>query len=203
MKQDILKYFYKNPDAFYEWKGQMLSHSVHGKSWVRYNKAKEQHSMKHVPDSRIIELINTFLEGLEINIVNEPIMISEGNGIADDAINSHFELKGRTDILWLKFSIDEYVGVVAKSTTKNNDINFDIPLDKESYHLKDEKGKPIYNASGILLHQLGTSWDTTKVMIFPLVNNHTGYDASEIENALGNYLADNGVPILDFYSHTY
>lgn len=59
-----------------------------------------------------------------------------------------------------------------------------------------------YNSSGILVHQLNKEWDDSFVLVFPLVDIPSCYKG-DIERAIGNYLIDNEVPIIDFFSHNY
>lgn len=108
----------------------------------------------------------------------------------------------------MKFTTNKYLGGVAKS----NDINFDIPLNVSDYdkkewrynsYLKRQELVWKHNSSGILAHQLGQEWDTSFVLVFPLSNIPDGYDRGDIETAIGNYLINKGVPIIDFYSHNY
>ena len=48
-------------------------------------------------------------------------------------------------------------------------------------------------------------WDEGTVLVFPLINlkKLKDLDRSDIESGIGNYLIDNDVPILDYYSHNY
>lgn len=101
-----------------------------------------------------------------------------------DVIKDTFNLKWANDIVWLKFTEDGYLGVVADSF----DINF-------SYN----------NTSGTLIrvNEKGKKWNETVVVIFPvtrdlLKNNITRKD---IETGIGNFLEDKGVPIIDYFSH--
>jgi predicted lipase len=83
----------------------------------------------------------------------------------------------------LKFTTDGYLGVVAGSF----DINF-------SYE----------KTAGRLVNSVGKVWDETFVLIFPLTKDIlNGRKKTDIETAVGNYLIDKGVPIIDFYSHNY
>ena len=42
MNKILEKYLYRVPEAYYEYNGKQYMQSVHGKSYIRYNKAKEQ-----------------------------------------------------------------------------------------------------------------------------------------------------------------
>jgi hypothetical protein len=50
---------------------------------------------------------------------------------------------------------------------------------------------------------LGKAWDTSFVLLFPLANIPAEFERGDLERAIGNYLIDNNVPIIDFYSHNY
>jgi hypothetical protein len=86
---------------------------------------------------------------------------------------------------------------------KVSEINFDIPKNEADYDEKCSKNKWKYNTAGILVHQLNKSWNDTFVLIFPLANIPDKYKRGDIERAVGNYLIDKKVPIIDFYSHNY
>lgn len=74
-------------------------------------------------------------------------------------LKKEFELDDEKYIVWIKFTEDGFVGVIAVS----NDINFDIPTNESVYDNKvwkyDEYTKKNelvwkYNLSGILVHKL-------------------------------------------------
>lgn len=95
-----------------------------------------------------------------------------------------------------------FLGVVAIS----NDVNFDIPAssdeyDDKQYNAKEERYDWRFNSAGILVHALGKEWDKSFVLIFPLANIPSEYTRHDIEKAVGNYLIEMDVPILDYYSH--
>lgn len=94
----------------------------------------------------------------------------------------------------------------------SNDINFDISPNESVYDNKvwkyDEYTKNNelvlkYNSSGILVHKLKKEWDESFVLVFPLrkLKESCGYSRHNIEMAIGNYLIEQNVPIIDFYSH--
>ena len=100
-----------------------------------------------------------------------------------DVIQEQFDLKVPQDILWLKFTEDGYLGVVADSF----DINFKYD-----------------NSSGKLIRVIDKTqkWDTSFVVIFPLTKDLlTNKSRKEIETAVGNYLLEKGVAIIDYFSH--
>ena len=85
-----------------------------------------------------------------------------------------------SDIVWMRFTTDGYLGVVASS----NDINFD------------------YNTnSGKLIKSVNKEWDKNRIIIVPLPNIKGRNERVMIEKMIGNYLSDNKVPIIDLYSH--
>jgi hypothetical protein len=133
--------------------------------------------------------------GIEMNVWE----IEKVSEINYDKIQKDYNLSDKRDIIWMKFTKDGYLGVVAVS----NDINFDIPKEKKDYNEKRSKNKWKYNTAGILVHQLNKSWDDTFVLVFPLANIPDKYKRGDIERAVGNYLIDKNVPIIDFYSHNY
>lgn len=100
-----------------------------------------------------------------------------------DKIKEKFDLRYPSDIIWMKFTDEGHLGVVAKSF----DINFGDS-----------------NSSGKLLKEVGEKWDDSFVFIFPLTKDILSvYKKDDIERAIGNYLISKGVPIIDFYSHNY
>lgn len=108
-------------------------------------------------------------------------------------ICNKYNLNNEKHIIWMKFTKDNILGVVARS----NDINFQIPKN-------DNDDLAHYNTSGIILYKLGQrqQWDESFVLIFPIPQAGNG-EMNDIECAIGQYLIENGIPILDFYSHTY
>lgn len=123
-------------------------------------------------------------------------------------LKKDFELDDEKDVVWIKLTEDGFVGVVAVS----NDINFDIPPNDSVYDNKVwkyngyTKKKELvweYNSSGILIHKLNKKWDESKVLVFPLkkLRESYGYSRHYIEMAIGNYLIEQNVPIIDYYSH--
>lgn len=181
--------------------------SVHYGFTDRLDKAAEQASLSPVDVSVIISYVNEFLMQLGMDGVKDPIMY-QPEEIDYSEIKNDYMLRDERDIIWMKFTKDGYLGVVAAS----NDINFKIPSDASDYnnwHIeynqfkhKDEQVWD-YNTAGILVHQLGKEWDRSFVLVFPLTNIPDGYVRGDIERAIGNFLTDKGVPILDFYSHRY
>lgn len=179
--------------------------SVHSSDF-RFKKAEEQSKLTPLPLDVVINHINNFLMGIDIEKVSTPkIAVSEINY---NIIKNTYDLNDERDIVWVKFTKDGYIGVVAVS----NDINFDIPMSKEKYNKKiqvynnwskqyEEKWQ--HNTSGIIVHYLKKSWEDSFVLLFPLKNIPKDLPRGDIERGIGNYLIDKEIPILDFYSHNY
>ncbi len=181
--------------------------SVHFGNRYRLDKAIEQASFSPVDVNVITTYVNDFFRFIGMNTVAEPVIYNPLQ-IDYEKIKRDYVLDELGDIVWMKFTKDRYLGVVATS----NDINFDIPNNTAEYDtkewrynsfLKQKKWVWKHTTSGILVHQLGKVWDTSFVLVFPLSNIPNGYTRGNIERAIGNYLIDKGVPIIDFYSHNY
>ncbi len=172
--------------------------SVHY-SEVRLKKSEEQSKLEVVGTEKIIDYVNEFLRELKIEEVNNAKVSFEGKiNINYKKIKKDYSLENEKDIIWMKFTKDGFLGVVASS----NDVNFNIPKSKDDYNIK-EKGSWKYATSGIIIHNLGKSWDESFVLVFPLKNIPEGLKRGDVETGIGNYLIEKGVPILDFYSHNY
>ncbi|MCL2224063.1 MAG: hypothetical protein FWB96_03735 [Defluviitaleaceae bacterium] len=114
-------------------------------------------------------------------------------------------LENQHNIIWMKFTKDGFLGVVAVS----NDINFCIPP-SATFYAETRNGKPKnknnrwkYNTSGIIVHHLKKEWNEDFILVFPLKNFPIKFKRGDIERGIGNYLIDKGVPILDYYSHMF
>lgn len=204
---NIEKYFKEDGNAFYNKDGKKWKHSVHGKSYTRINKAKEQVELPVVDKKIIINYTKEFLSEIGITLP-ENYNVQQIPNINYSELKEQMGLKDEKDIIWMKFTTDGHLGVVAVS----NDINFDIPSSCEDYDKKKNvyndykrtyEEEWIYNSSGILLHKLGKEWDTSFVLVFPLSNIPQQYNRGDIERAIGNFLIDKKVPIIDYYSHNY
>lgn len=181
--------------------------SVHSSSTFRIDKARQQAARPCVEVKKIIALTAELLNSAGIKTTDSPIL-KNPEKVDYNKIKQDYALTDERDLVWLKFTADGYLGVVAAS----NDINFDIPESQADYNLKKtvldpytglEKSVWAHNTSGIIVHTLGKKWDTSFVLLFPLPNMPKGLDRSKAERAVGNYLIAKGVPILDFYSHNY
>lgn len=205
MISNVKKYFWEDPDSSYCIDGKKYWQSVHGKSYFRYEKALKESEKNVVPIETIITYVNELLEAVGIPSVNNPIMNPE---VDYQSLKKKFELDDERDIIWIKFTKDGFIGVVATS----NDINFNIPPCNSAYdekvrkyneYLKKDECVWKYNSSGILLHKLGMEWDESFILVFPLkkLKENCKYTRHAIEMAIGNYLIEQNVPIIDYYSH--
>jgi len=100
-----------------------------------------------------------------------------------DIIKNVFNLKYPSDVVWMKFTEDGYLGVVADSF----DINFRYE-----------------NSSGTLIrvNDKEKKWNESCVVIFPITEDLLMYKTrKEIETGVGNYLESKGVPVIDYFSH--
>lgn len=200
MLDNIGKYFeiYKGTPLFGREK------SVHyNKKNPRTEKAGEQATLKPVSVEVICSHVNDLLKSIGMKIIESPI-VKQPCEIDYEKIHAEYGTTGKTDIVWMKFTKDQYLGVVASG----NDVNFDMPSSELQYNEEEWNSKRYgyiwkYTTSGILIHQLGKEWDTSFVLVFPLVDIPSGKNRFDIERAIGNYLIAKGVPILDFYSHNY
>lgn len=126
--------------------------SVHNSDY-RLNKAKEQVTKDPVDVDDIIDHVNHFLERIGIDQVESPKFKFNDENTVDNInytqIQEKYDLVQKNHIIWLKFTEDGYLGVVARGA----DINFDIPLKKEDY-IEKEDGNWKFNSSGILVHQV-------------------------------------------------
>ena len=169
--------------------------SVHGESDYRLLEAQKQAKKEPVPVERIIALVNEFLSAMGMRRAESPVRSVPVNYAG---LKQQYGLCSEKDMVWMKFTTDGYLGVVAVS----DDINFDMPQSEAEYHMRNAQGW-VHNTSGILMHQLGKTWDTSFVLVFPLAPIPEGKTRGDLERAIGNYLIAKGVPILDYYSHNY
>lgn len=154
----------------------------------RFDKAEDEALKDTYPLEKITAIVIEFLKmvgfenpvSLEIKNVTDflkPRIYSKSY----NQLKEKYELNNRKHLIWMKFTIDGYLGVVAAS----DDINFDMT-----------------NTSGKIISHLNKQWRQDFVLVFPLPNIGDK-ERSDIECGIGNYLIDKEVPILDFYSHQY
>ncbi|WP_125596068.1 hypothetical protein [Lapidilactobacillus achengensis] len=167
--------------------------------------AKAQARLTPVPVDVIVKLINEFLGKIDLPEVAHPIMTdfkvdqATKNAALDyNAIKRDNDLNAVNHIVWLKFTMDKFLGVVASG----NDCNFDIPPDPANYNDPGRQSRWQYNTSGILIDQLGKKWDERLLVVFPLPGI-TNKSKSAIDRGIGQYLLKHDVPILDYYSHLF
>lgn len=172
--------------------------SVHFGQTYRFNKAIEEAKKNPVSVKEICDMITKFLKKIGIT-TNDLPEYKNPLPFNYQGIKEKFNLVDERDIVWIKFTQDGYIGVVATS----NDINFNYPTSENDYEKKDEDGNWIFNTSGIIVHKLNKKWDESFVLVFPLAEIPDGYIRGDIEEAVGNLLIQNNVPILDYYSHIY
>lgn len=196
--------------------------SVHYANTTRVDKAKEQLELPSKNVNKIIELTNEFLRNIGLKEVSSPQFTDFSIDIGDygyksvtvdeSKFNKQFgltknPLNNSKHVVWMKFikrndEIPGHLGVVAAS----NDYNFDIPPDKNSYNNKTKNiyGKEVwqYSTSGIILHKLNLEWDESFILVFPLKDVTDGF-CKDVEMGIGEYLIAKGIPIIDFYSHTF
>lgn len=207
---------YKNMDdenAYYIYNGKRRYQSVHGKSYTRVRKGEEQLKQIAPSPQKVKCLITDFLEKARVMKKNVKVeyRIKEDYDIPNTTENRNRfvdinyqnikeknQLNDSRDIVWIKFTKSGYAGIVAVSS----DINFDIPESIKEYDQKREDGKWLRNSSGIIIHKLKQEWDESFVLIFPL-QDMGKYQRHDIEKAVGNYLIEQKVPLLDYYSHLY
>ena len=188
--------------------------SIHFEDTFRIDKAKEQAKLTPARIEDIIKYTNEFLIILGMKSIADPVLHYPNAKLAHpdfyNQIMKDNNLKDIRDIVWMKFTKDGFLGVVAVS----NDINFDIPsfYHQYNYELKGQHNWWIYNTSGIIIHMLGKVWDEQFVLVFPLSDipecikqgdTEHRIGRGHVECGIGNYLIEKKVPILDFFSHRF
>lgn len=194
--------------------------SVHisNTKYDRFKKAEDEANKKPVQVSEIINLTNEFLDKIGIKQVgnpriDKPIIDSEA---FYESMKEKYGLACRKDIVWMKFTKDinnaenGHLGVVGQG----DDLHYQSELpENEFVYNATTDGKPKnkgnrwkYTTSSIIIHHLMLKekikgWDESFVLAYPLPNIPCGLDREKIETGIGNYLIDNSVPILDYYSH--
>lgn len=176
----------------------------------RYLEARRQCDKKKVKPENIIDYVLEFFSKCEIKTIEysqdnkysifRPIKEDTDLNVFNKNIRNKYNTNKNEDIIWMKFTQDGHLGVVATS----NDINFELaqqPLDSES--IPDlQKGNWKYSASATLIRYVGKQWEKSRTLVFPLLNINNPIERHRIETAVGNYLSkEKEVPIIDFYSH--
>lgn len=152
------------------------------KSKYRINIAKREANKKPVEIKDLLSYIHLFFEKMDMD--NKFVLIDGTDVLGTlnyEQIKSQFKLNNQSDIIWLRFTTDGFLGTVASS----NDINFE------------------YNHnSGKIVKAIGKEWDTNRILVIPVQGIKKREDRLLIEQMLGNYLIyEKGVPVLDKYSH--
>ncbi|MFI3805819.1 hypothetical protein [Vagococcus fluvialis] len=140
----------------------------------------------------LVDQVNYFLEqlSLETYSIQEIIKINGVHfNLSDkknmknfyDSLKNKYDLNDERHLVWLKFTKNGCLGVVAAGA----DINFDSE-----------------NTSGKIINYVHEEWDEELVLVFPLSKIGFGF-RRDIECGIGNYLLDLKVPILDKFSHMY
>ena len=169
--------------------GRNKNVSVHHSDF-RIEVARNQATKPIVSVERIFCLVNEALRVngcIECPSLNDAKLRLTDQKIDYEAIKEKYGLDNDCDIIWIKFTTDGHVGVVAKSSDINHDYD---------------------RTSGIIIQALKKEWDKSFVLLFPLKKCNKDESLSEKEKGLleryvGNHLIGCGVPILDFYSHNY
>lgn len=112
----------------------------------------------------------------------EKVKIMVENFLLQIGVETGHSISNIGDFIWIKFTKDNFVGVVAAGC----DFNF-------SYK----------NRSGEYVKHNKKEWNKDLFLVFPISKYPEGKTRGEIERTVGNYLADNKVPIIDFFSHNY
>lgn len=182
-----------NNEEYLKW----IMPSIKNRSLVlsnfRYKKAEDQATMETVKPTDIINFVNEFLRKVGMKTTEDlsfsPRIELQRNGIRQikyAEIRKKNQLDDIRDIVWIKFTKDNYISVIGTGC----DISFS------------EWAKNNTTAGHINRH-LNKEWDDSFVLIFPLKEIPENLNRSDIESGIGNYLIHKGVPILDFYSHNY
>lgn len=165
----------------------------------RVEEAKRQLGKQVVDLERIKKYANEFLNGLGFDTIDNPKF--EMGWLKDDdkravdefykKIQDNFDLTYDSDIVFMRFTLDGYIGVVG-----NN---------KDAHNFADD------TTSSIIISKLAKSWNKDFVYIFPLKKLWTIKDwdlgdcrCHRVEKGIGNYLSEKyNVPILDYFSHRF
>ena len=159
----------------------------------RIKKAVEQAGMDTVSIYDIIDFVNEFLHKIDMKTTDDlnfnPKIELKRMGLREipyAEIKENNKLDDKRDIVWIKFTTDEYISVIGVGC----DISFSDRTKENT-------------TAGLILKHLEKDWDDSFVLIFPLKEIPDNLYRSDIESGIGNYLIHKGVPILDFYSHNY
>lgn len=163
--------------------GKKASVRSGGENAYRIVEARKQAALTPVPAEQITKYTNEFLAALEMPKVESP-RIEIPPDLTNDEIEDYLEENlyspicgsggNCEDWVWMKFTNQGFLGVVATS----NDINFDIPKDEENHFCK-------RTTSGIIIHKLKQSWDRSFLLAFPLKSIPEDLKRGHIETGIG------------------
>ena len=174
--------------------------SVHNSSTARIDKAIEQYNKAKSCKNTKNDIAKHAKNFLRLLGFKDPKSVKiKSEDVDYDKLVQEYGLNDKRDIVWMKFSKEQYLCTVACS----NDINVDAVPENGDINEKNEKGRGFkYNTSAVIMHVLGLKWDE-EVIIIPLTCIPDGLSRGDIETGIGNYLIAQGIPILDYYSHNY
>lgn len=199
---------FKDPEDFAEFSSGRKS-SVHYGQTDRIDKAREQARRECASMERVAELANEALEMLGIAPVADPIVAVDAADIDEDGmvrldydwIAAENRLADRRDVVNIRFDRKGRAVLVAVS----DDVNFcPIPATPEDRDAQ-AGGTWRYTTAAVILGGLGTDWDRSRLLLFPLSGlDATPYSRHDTERAIGNHLLQSGeCPLLDKFSHCY
>lgn len=172
-------------EDYYKWIIPNYKDKVIKDGCFRFEVAREEAKKKRVEINQIVAYVNEFLLALDMESVENPVVEFEGD-FSEKLSELYKKVEEETgdedNIIWIKFTNDGYLGVVATSA----DVNFNM-----------EK------TSGRIIEHVKKKWDESFVLIFPLKKIPPNLNKQLIESGIGNYLISKNVPILDFYSHNF
>lgn len=209
MASNVPNHLFENPADFPELRRGDLRSSVHFGQTYRIDKAREQAQRESASIQRVAELANEALMTLGIKPVATPLVkVSpediNPDGIVDfdyDRIAEEHELADRRDVVNIRFDREGRAVLVAAS----DDVNFcPVPEGPGEFDAKDGDYWK-YSTAAVILSELGTDWDRSQLLLFPLSGlAETGYARHDAEKAIGNHLLHSGeCALLDKFSHCY
>lgn len=194
--ENMQKLFMHDPNAYYTGRNGMIARSVHFRDRTRFSKAEEESRKVPASAERVAEIVLDCLK--RIGLPQAAAIWADPRAVDYAAIRKQYRLKDKGEILFLKFSADGFIGVIGTGS----EINFDYPPCRQDYN-KRTGSDWAYHTSGILLSHVNKIWDQGSVMICPLRIENLPFTRRQVATAVGNYLSEQGVPIIDYYSHHY
>lgn len=209
MANNASKHLFENPEDFPQLKPGDLRSSVHYGQTYRIDKAREQAQRAPVSPDRVTETVNETLANLGLNPVKNPLIKVDPSAIGPDGmvaldydrIAEENQLADRRDVVNIRFDREGRPVLVAVS----DDVNFcPVPEGPDDFDAK-EGDTWKYSTAAVILSALGTDWDRSQLLFFPLSGlAETGYSRHEVEQAIGNSLLQSGeCHLLDKFSHCY